>query len=269
MIGEYLLFNQKLISKSNFNKLEKSDYVVYEVLRIIDKIPLFYTEHIERLKFSCAQIGEEIDIEADLLYLKIRKLISVNKVSDGNLMIKVFFHANYHDVSAYLIQHSYPSFIDYKNGVEVDFLGAERINPEAKVEQGLIREKANKIITEKGVYEVLLLDRNNQLTEGSRSNLFVIKNNVLITSPLKKVLKGITLSKVIEIADQLNIDIEYRNVSIDELSSIDAMFITGTSPKILPIKKADTFTFNVKHPILFKIIKQYDVMIKNNCRLKI
>ncbi len=48
----------------------------------------------------------------------------------------------------------------------------------------------NKIIQEQGVAEVLLIDGDNCITEGSRSNVFFIRDNVFYTAPLPHVLAG-------------------------------------------------------------------------------
>lgn len=263
MKGRYLFFNEKLVRTDCFKEQKKSEIVVYEVLRVIDSVPLFYQEHFERLKSSCIKVGKEITIDSDLLYSRINELIKKNKISVGNLMIKIFFYADYYDVSVFFIPHSYPSLDAFQNGVELGFIEAERINPEAKVEQAIIRENANKIINNMGYYEVLLVNKYNQLTEGSRTNLFLIRDNTLITSPLNKVLKGTTLSKVIEIADNLKINIEFQSIEKNELKTVDSMFITGTSNKILPVKKVENYTFDVKQPLLLKIMESYDQLINS------
>lgn len=264
MIGKYLLFNQQLIPTNTFQESRDCELVVYEVFRVLDSIPLFYSEHFERLGSSCNKINKKIEVDGDVLYRQILNLIRNNMISDGNIIIKVCFHSSHYDLLAYFIPHIYPTLIDYENGVEVGFLNAERNTPEAKVEQASIRGKANQIISEQGLYEVLLIDDKNQFTEGSRSNLFFIQNNTLITSPLNTVLKGVTLSKVLEIAVRMKLTVEYKSIKYNDLSKIDALFLTGTSPNILPIKKAGNLTFDVKHPILIKIIEMYDQMVKNN-----
>ena len=183
-------------------------------------------------------------------------------------MIKVFFNSHYYDITAFYIAHSYPTDDDYSNGVKVGFINAERVNPEAKVEQNSIRQRANNLIATEGYYEVLFINSKNQITEGSRSNLFLIVNNKLITAPLNNVLKGITLCKVLDIAKQLKIEVEFKCIDKNDLNTVDAMFITGTSPKILSIKNAGNFEFNEKHPIILQISQEYNRLIKSYIRQK-
>jgi branched-chain amino acid aminotransferase len=165
-------------------------------------------------------------------------------------------------MKAFFVSHSYPADEMYKNGVVCDILKAERENPNAKVLQAAVRQKANMIIEQKGCYEVLLADAGNCITEGSRSNVFFIYGNIIVTAPGSSVLLGITRQKAIELAGMLNIGVVEKEIPYSELQKFEAVFLTGTSPKILPVKKIDGFEFNVSGSILRKMINAYDALIE-------
>jgi len=162
----------------------------------------------------------------------------------------------------FFIPHSYPTPEQYRDGVSVGFLQAERNNPEAKVEQS-VREKANQLLHNGELYEVLLVDHEGYITEGSKSNMVFVKGGALYTCPLEKVLTGITLKKVIELAAVENIPVIYEAVPLSAIASYDALFITGTSPKILPVAKAGEVTFDVNNPLVNKLKALYDQLIDN------
>lgn len=84
--------------------------------------------------------------------------------------------------------------------------------------------------------DVLYHDRG-QVYECSRSNVFIVKDNVLIT-PNEKILQGITRRKVLSLTDT-PYDIELRPVTLDEVYGSDEVFITSTIKKVLPIVKID------------------------------
>ena len=90
----------------------------------------------------------------------------------------------------YQIKHSYPSEEAYQHGVDTVTCHAVRENAEVKYVNSELREMTNKIIQEQGVSEVLLIDQDNCVTEGSRSNVFFIRDNVFYTAPLPHVLPG-------------------------------------------------------------------------------
>ena len=118
------------------------------------------------------------------------------------------------------------------------------------------------MLAENGFYEVLLADHLNQITEGSRSNVFFVTGRELVTSPGNKVLLGITRQKTLQIARDLKIRVNEREVDFNELQHFDAAFITGTSPKILPIQQIEGFTFNPQNEIVRQLMKSYDDLIE-------
>jgi branched-chain amino acid aminotransferase len=72
---------------------------------------------------------------------------------------------------------------------------------------------------------------------------------------------GITRQKTIQIAHELKITVAEREVDLNEMQHFDAAFITGTSPKILPIQKIDGFSFNPNNEIVRQLMKSYDDLI--------
>ena len=80
------------------------------------------------------------------------------------------------------IKSNYPKPELYKTGVEVCLLHEERTNPNVKAKGLKVRDHANALITEKGVFEVLLVNNDGILTEGSRSNLFLVKGDTIYTA---------------------------------------------------------------------------------------
>jgi branched-chain amino acid aminotransferase len=74
---------------------------------------------------------------------------------------------------------------------------------------------------------------------------------------------GITRQKTIRLAENLNIQVKETEIELNKLSNYDAAFITGTSPKILPIKKVDQITFIPQNEIVRQLITSYDVLIEN------
>jgi branched-chain amino acid aminotransferase len=229
---------------------------IYEVLRVLDGIPLFLEEHLERFYYSAKLAGKNIGYSESQIKGFLTDLIEKNKVQKGNILISCKVN-----LVSYFVPHIYPADKMYAEGVECGILKAERDNPNAKVLHTTVRNRANQIISEKGFYEVLLVDHLGKMTEGSRSNLFFIEENEIITSPASKVLMGITRQKTLQLASALNISLVEREVSFSELQAFDAAFITGTSPKILPVVKIDAFKFNPQNKIVELLIKKYDEMI--------
>lgn len=233
-----------------------SDKIIYEVLRVMDGKPIFLENHLKRMENSFKLINEKFTLSYEEISDKIKELIKKEKADNGN--IKITYGISEKILDVFFVEHSYPSAKMYENGVETILYFGERENPNAKIINDNFREKVNKEIKDKGVYEAILVDRNGYITEGSKSNIFMVRGDVILTSPVKAVLPGVTRGEIIEIAKKLDIEVkevEYNYLDIDKL---DGMFISGTSPKILPIKKVNSISLDSNNTIIRKLMKEYD-----------
>lgn len=85
-----------------------------------------------------------------------------------------------------------------------------------------------------------ILIRDGNAMECTSSNLFIVKNNQLITPPLSpKILSGVTRSYIIKLAHQNHIDCVERNITVNELKNADEIFITGSVKEVCPIVMLD------------------------------
>lgn len=234
---------------------------IYEVIRLIDGKPLFLEEHFERLKNSAKLLNKELNISMETLRQQILKLAKVNQVKDINIKIVINEFDN-PNIYLYFIKSEYPNIDMYKNGVKTIIYRAVRENPNAKVIYKNLREDINRKLKETGCYEALLVNEKDEVTEGSRSNLFFIRDNKVYTAPAKDVLLGITRQKIIKICRINDIEIIEKPIKIETLQNFDAAFITGTSPKVLPISKIDDVIYDVNNVLMRKIMELYDEEIK-------
>ena len=90
-----------------------------------------------------------------------------------------------------------------------------------------------------GYQEAILLDTNGFIAEGSGQNIFIVKDNVLLTPSLNCCLNGITRRSVIQFANDEGIEVVERNITRDELYTADEIFFCGTAVEITPIRSID------------------------------
>lgn len=236
----------------------RSDKNVYEVIRVMGGVALFLEDHFDRLQKSL--VIQRINFEMDFRTFKqkISGLISLNLVTEGNIKVVYAVSETESRWAFSFIPHSYPDSEDYRNGVLTDLLEAERENPNAKVIQHSVRDCANQQIADQRIYEVLLVDRTGLITEGSRSNVFFVKGNVFYTAPASQVLVGITRQKVLECLSELGFQIHEEAVPASLISRFDAVFLTGTSPKILPVRSVGDQVYSVQHDCVQQVMDRYD-----------
>lgn len=91
-----------------------------------------------------------------------------------------------------------------------------------------------------GYDEAILLDLNSNLSEAPGENIFIVKNNVLITPPLESsALEGITRDSVMKIAEDLSYSVKEKTITRGEAYLADEMFLTGTAAEITPVTTID------------------------------
>lgn len=264
----YFLHNFQFKNSGDFNEnLLKTGTSIYEVIKVERGLPVFLENHLNRL-FDSADISNLKINESYCDFEKlIAELIKKNEVQFGKLKIMVHFE-NIHskpekNLLIYFTPHSkLPSRI-YENGVKVGICDAIRINPNAKIYNSDARKRANQRILNEKLFEVLLVDNEGFITEGSRSNIFFIQDNQLLTPPQTDVLNGITRQKIIEICKQNDIPLSVKKLNYSEIHKIDALFLTGTSIKVLPVKSLEKFQFNNKHILLKKMMQLYSQSIED------
>ncbi len=240
-----------------------SQIVIYEVFRVVAGKPRFLTDHLNRLFKSAQILGITIWLSVEEIEKRIYLLIEQNQRTFGNIKLEITSEVeNYQFVesfSAYFIEHNYPTPEQYENGVSTVLLSAERQMPNAKVFQAELRNLANQMIKQKNVYEVILVNVEGFITEGSRSNIFFVQNNEVFTSPLENVLQGVTRQKIVELCLSNRILLHEKAVHIDQLSMFQAAFITGTSPQVLPISSIENVQFDVNNTVLRQLMHLFDL----------
>jgi len=90
-----------------------------------------------------------------------------------------------------------------------------------------------------GADEILLLDRDGNLTEGAAVNVFIVKDGIIATPPLSnKLLPGITRKLLLAIlAEHSNFSVQQRDISEAEVLSADEIWLTSSSKEIAPVIK--------------------------------
>ncbi len=260
----FLFFNNEqkkitdIISKGT---LEQK--TVYEVFRIIGGKPLFISDHLTRLKISLNKLGVNYTIQTEKeIAEEVHQLCIANNKQFGNIELRIVISAN-NIITNYLgfVVHNYPDSLNYIQGIDTSILEAVRENPKVKAKYTNTRKQANAFLAKTKLYDVLLENENGALTEGSRSNLFLIKGNKVYTAPDELVLSGITRLHIINLLKHLNVELVYDAVLVTDINLFDAAFICGTSPGILPIRSINQQSFNVNNTLLRNIMVEYNQLI--------
>ena len=222
---------------------------VYEVVPVFGEKLLRLNEHLRRLKNSLDRISclnPHTDAEWEAIF---SDLLDKNPGEDRAVYLQVSRGAYVkRDLTANtenpptifaMVLHVTPPDIDVVSaGISVitvdDFRwNACDIKSTSLVANVMLRQQA----TDANVEDAILV-KNGSVTEGTASNVFIVKDNVLITPPTScQLLPGITRDLVIEIAKKDTISIEVREIRESELYSADEIWMTSSTREIAPVVK--------------------------------
>jgi branched-chain amino acid aminotransferase len=256
--GKKFILNGELHPAESFdNSMVYEGNSIYEVIRMAKGRPVFFHDHMERLAGSVKLQCREHLVDVASLRKAITNLTRSDRKKDAN--IKIIFNYN-NDSSNYLIYYIepiYPTEEQYDKGVKGILYYAERKDPESKVINHKLRSSIYYKLIHEGGYEALLVNEYNQITEGSRSNIFFLKGETLVTAPDNVILNGITRKYILEICRENKIKVEFACVKVEDISEYNAVFMTGTSPMVLPFYCIDNKFFNVRFNLIERLRNLY------------
>ena len=264
--GKYFLINNYLRSSTRFSPLFLGKGKnLYEVVRVVKGKVLFLEDHFRRISNSAELSRLKLTYDVNSLRDNLKKLINANKLNYGN--IKFIFHYEREKKNnyffAYPIPFNYPTQDHYNFGVTLLTQQIQRPQPNVKAWLPDYKSYVNDLKNKNEVYEILLVNEEGIVTEGSQSNFFMLKGDTLITPPKHILLPGITRKYVFNICKELGMEIREELFRTSDLFDAQSAFITGTSLKILPVSEIDGKRFLVKNHILQKLMNEYDRIVED------
>jgi len=267
--NDWWIFNGTLeLLPNEMHGQELEGPVIYEVIRVKQGRPVFLKAHFERLERSLKLLlgDRPVPVWVSSLSEDFIKLMKAEDIVNQNIKI-IIWNIGLPTCSwcMFLIKSQYPARKVYQRGVDTDILSIERTNPSAKLYHDTLVKTVNAMREETGVFEVLLSDRTNCLTEGSRSNLFFVKNGNVYTAPEGDILHGITREKLKTVLKQEHIKCIEEPLDVESIASYDGAFLTGTSIHVLPIRSIGTLEFNSsENETILKIMEAFETSIEKD-----
>jgi branched-chain amino acid aminotransferase len=256
--GNNFILNGEMLPAELFdNSLIYEGDSIYEVIRMIKGFPVFFHDHMERLENSVRHQNKKLLSGRSQVKNDIIRLTRSDRRKEANLKIVFNYNNGIDNYIIYFIEPIYPTALQYKIGVKGILYNAQRKDPESKVINHKLRSDIyHKLILE-NAYEALLVNNQNYITEGSRSNVFFVKGTSLITPPDNLVLNGITRKHILEICRENDIEVKYNLIRTDEMAGFNAVFMTGTSPMVLPFCCIGDVHFRVDHQVIDQLRSLY------------
>jgi len=267
--GEWIFINQEFLKAYSSGQIKNNfSNSVYEVMRVVDKVPVFIEDHYERFENSLKNFELKNYPSIEELKSIIGTICEKNSIRFGNLRFEMYFDESTSTFALYQIPHFYPTEELYVNGVHLVSFKIERQNPHIKqsVVNSEVRSRIASMQKEENAYEVVLINHMNEITEGSKSNIFFTSGTTLYTAPSNVILEGITRKQLIKLVNNAGIPVTENSIFLNKINEFDGCFLTGTSPKILPVKSIDSVAFNPNHSLVQKLMNLFNNHINDYCR---
>ena len=117
---------------------------------------------------------------------------------------------------------------------------------------------------ESGFDEAILMNSQGKICEASGMNIFMVRNNKLITPGFNQdILEGITRDSILTVARDLGIETEERAIDKTELLVADEVFLSGTAAKVTPVKRIESYHLSTNRPITEKLKDKLTAITKN------
>jgi len=213
------------------------------------------SEHTERLFDAAKKINIVIPYSKEELEAVQKEAMTKNKLQEGYIRPIVFLGSesmglrakDLVSVNVAVACWEWPSYMDpeaKKKGISIIKSPYQQYENPLYSNNKIIGTYINSIMAlhdalAKNADEAILLDKNGFISEGSGENLFIIKDSKLLTPKTDFCLNGITRQTVMQIAIDLGIEVEEKNLIFDELVDADEAFFSGTAVEITPITKVD------------------------------
>jgi len=245
MNTKHAIKNGKLIPKeeanvSVYNKALFFDFTVYSNIKVVQGKMFLPELEVDKLFESAQAVGIECNFSKDEVVSWASNLVEADNLKDALIRILLVGQEQDSEAQLFLFPVGLTFYPDkfYKQGVKLITVSGERYFPTAKTKNLLMSYHAYQQAAKQNALDALLIDRDGNIREGTRSSFFVIKDGVLIVSPKEKTLEGITKKIILDIASKI-MKVKEEDIPLSKTGDYDECFISATTMKIMPVIQID------------------------------
>jgi len=212
-------------------------------------------EHVERLFDSAKVIQMEIPFSQEEVCEAIINSLRENKLKEGYVRPLAFIgdgvmgvYPGDNPINLIIAVWTWGAYLGedgLQKGIRVKTSSYARHHVNVMMTKAKIAGNyVNSILAKREAYadnydEALMLDVDGYVAEATGENIFIVKNSVLKTPPLRSVLSGLTRDTVITLARDMGYTVQEQQFTRDEIYIADEAFLTGTAAEITPIRELD------------------------------
>jgi D-alanine transaminase len=279
----WTLINGEFVERSNAKvEIEDRGYQfgdgIYEVIRVYNGKMFTEKEHLERFFRSAESISMSLRFTIEQLAAQLQELIV-----KSNLKLGIIYMQATRGVAprthAFPLENVPSTLVAYtkelerplqklENGVQAILVEDIRwLRCDIKSLNLLGNVLAKQKASENGCYEAIQ-SRGQEVTEGSSSNIFIIKDGVIYTHASDNlILKGITKDVILKLCVDNGIQVEERTFTKEELAAADEVILSSTTSEVMPVIVIDGNAINNGEPGLVtrKLQALFEAEITRQC----
>lgn len=234
---------------------------IYETMRAYDGVIFMLDEHLIRLYRSASKIGLDAPKSIDEIKAALYDTLKANSLQ--NAYVRLTISRGYGPIGLDPDLCKEPTFIIiaeemkdypksyYGHGIKIIIAGTKRnlkdaINPQIKSLNFLNNILAKIEAKGKNAYEALMLNFSGHLAEGTISNVFFYKEDILCTPAIDcGILDGITRKIVLDLAVREGLRVREGLFTRDDIYSAGEVFITNSTMEVMPVSQVDDARYKV------------------------
>jgi branched-chain amino acid aminotransferase len=230
-------------------------------------------DHLKRLMKSAELLHMELAYSTEDIIDAVKATVKANSIGRGIIKILAFWgdeaitelvlDASL-DVAVFAIPESEELVLDKQNAISACVARWRKLHPEtvpvgakacANYVNGYL---ARKDAVSRGFDIGIMLGTDGFLAEGSTESVFIVKDGVLMTPPVGRVLSSITRLSVLEAVPQIGIPVVERPITADELFAADEIFTVHTGTKVEPVARFEDRQLEAPGPVTARVMKLID-----------
>jgi branched-chain amino acid aminotransferase len=248
---------------------------VFEGIKAYDGVVFRLKEHLDRLYFSAKAIMLDIPLTKEEMAKAVLETLRKNNIEDGYIRLVVTRGTG--DLGLDPRKCSKPTVIiivgllqlyeeeKRRKGISMIVASVRRDPIDATTHEIKSLNYLNSILAKieadnVGADEAIILDTHGLVSEATAENVFIVKNNKVMTPPATSgPLAGITASVVKSIAEKLGYTVIERGITVTELYASDEAFLTGTGAGLMPIREVNKRQIGEGKmgPVTERLLKEY------------
>jgi branched-chain amino acid aminotransferase len=256
---------------------------VYETLRTYAGRPFHLDRHLARLRRSAQRLAIALPMGDDVIAGWLDALLA--RAANAESYIRMIVSRGVGDISYHfervhgptvvLVVKPYEPYPDayYAEGIPVAIVSVRRNPPEALDPAIKCCNLLNNVLAvreaqARGAVEAILLNLAGEVAEGASSNVFIVKDGVLLTPPLSAgILAGVTRDVILERCPALGITAREQPLPVAALLGADEAFMTSTLKEAIPVRSVDDRPIGPGRPgpLTRRVLEDFRTLAPSRC----